>query len=261
MYTRLAFAVAAHLEPEILIVDEVLAVGDAAFQKKCLGKMGEVAKSDRTVLFVSHNMAAVQQLCGRAILLREGKVWADGPVDAVSAEYLRDGEGGGTATFDLTKSPARRPGTPCLIERLTLGGCDGRPRGVFRPQERMAVAVSLRLARRLTEPRLALAIEDAYGRRITTMGSFFGEQERPLPPLEGAAVVRCVTEELRLGSGRYLLSVSIADKVGGLLDSLDGAAWFEVEWDNNYGNGEAYHPIFGPVLRRSWWEAVSGGGG
>jgi lipopolysaccharide transport system ATP-binding protein len=72
MYVRLAFAVAAHLEPEILVVDEVLAVGDAAFQKKCLGKMGEVAQEGRTVLFVSHNMTAIKALCERCILLEEG---------------------------------------------------------------------------------------------------------------------------------------------------------------------------------------------
>ena len=74
MYVRLAFAVAAHLEPEILVVDEVLAVGDAAFQKKCLGKMGDVARNGRTVLFVSHNMGAVRSLCNKGMLLAEGKV-------------------------------------------------------------------------------------------------------------------------------------------------------------------------------------------
>ncbi|MCB9302103.1 MAG: ABC transporter ATP-binding protein [Lewinellaceae bacterium] len=89
MYVRLAFAVAAHLEPEILVVDEVLAVGDAAFQKKCLGKMGDVSRQDgRTVLFVSHNMIAVKSLCKRAIWLERGQVQADGPPHEVVANYL-----------------------------------------------------------------------------------------------------------------------------------------------------------------------------
>ena len=79
MYLRLAFAVAAHLEPEILLVDEVLAVGDAAFQKKCLGKMGDVAKTGRTVLFVSHNMGAIHHLCPRSILLEQGRIAARRP--------------------------------------------------------------------------------------------------------------------------------------------------------------------------------------
>ncbi len=90
MYVRLAFAVAAHLEPEILVVDEVLAVGDAQFQKKCLGKMGDVAKEGRTVLFVSHNMLAMQSLCQRAILLVEGQRLLDGYVHDVIARYMRD---------------------------------------------------------------------------------------------------------------------------------------------------------------------------
>jgi lipopolysaccharide transport system ATP-binding protein len=90
MYVRLAFAVAAHLEPEILLVDEVLAVGDAAFQKKCLGKMGEVAKEGRTVLFVSHNMAAIRQLCPRTILIENGKKSFDGSSENVVNKYLHN---------------------------------------------------------------------------------------------------------------------------------------------------------------------------
>lgn len=91
MYVRLAFAVAAHLEPEILLVDEVLAVGDAGFQKKCLGKMGKVATNGRTVLFVSHNMAAVTQLCRRAIWLERGQLRQDGDAQSTVAAYLSDG--------------------------------------------------------------------------------------------------------------------------------------------------------------------------
>src|SRR5213080_2991447 len=89
MYVRLAFAVAAHLEPEILLVDEVLAVGDINFQKKCLGKMGDVAHEGRTVLFVSHDMGAVKSLCGRALLIANGLLSLNGPVDKVIEKYLR----------------------------------------------------------------------------------------------------------------------------------------------------------------------------
>jgi lipopolysaccharide transport system ATP-binding protein len=88
MYVRLAFAVAAHLEPEILLIDEVLAVGDAAFQKKCLGKMGEVAKEGRTVLFVSHNMSAIRQLCPSCIFLEDGQLKEKGQTDTVVTHYL-----------------------------------------------------------------------------------------------------------------------------------------------------------------------------
>jgi lipopolysaccharide transport system ATP-binding protein len=93
MYMRLAFAVAAHMEPEILLVDEVLAVGDAAFQKRCLGKMDEVAKGGRTVIFVSHQMTAVTRLCSRAILVDAGRIKRDGDVYSVTAEYLKSDSG------------------------------------------------------------------------------------------------------------------------------------------------------------------------
>ncbi|MCX5662216.1 MAG: polysaccharide ABC transporter ATP-binding protein [Planctomycetota bacterium] len=107
MYTRLAFAVAAHLEPEVLIVDEVLAVGDAQFQKKCLGKMGDVAKQGRTILFVSHNMAAVQGLCNRGVVLKAGGVVFDGSSEDAVAHYLAGSTEGGEhdrpGHFDLSR--------------------------------------------------------------------------------------------------------------------------------------------------------------
>jgi lipopolysaccharide transport system ATP-binding protein len=107
MYMRLAFSVAAHLDPEILIVDEVLAVGDASFQKKCLNKMEDVGRQGRTVIFVSHNMSAVTRLCDRAILLLDGKPVADGPTPRVVSSYLESNVGG-SAVREWTAE--RRPG-------------------------------------------------------------------------------------------------------------------------------------------------------
>jgi lipopolysaccharide transport system ATP-binding protein len=108
MYVRLAFAVAAHLEPEILIVDEVLAVGDSAFQRKCLGKMQAVSERGRTVLFVSHNMAAVTRLCQRAILMQDGKVAMEGPHQKVVPAYL---QGGFSTMAEKTWPSDKRPGS------------------------------------------------------------------------------------------------------------------------------------------------------
>ncbi len=112
MYLRLAFAVAAHLEPEVLIIDEVLAVGDAEFQKKCLGKMGTVAQEGRTVLFVSHNLDAVQRLCPRTILLEGGTLVADGPTAEVSHRYLSSAGGrfGPQKWIDLSQAPRKGAG-------------------------------------------------------------------------------------------------------------------------------------------------------
>src|ERR1035441_3014039 len=108
MYVRLAFAVAAHLEPEILLVDEVLAVGDASFQKKCLGKMGQVSREGRTILFVSHNMAAVKALCHKAVLIRDGAVAASGMVADVADDYLLGNAQGAIARE--WRDPATAPG-------------------------------------------------------------------------------------------------------------------------------------------------------
>jgi lipopolysaccharide transport system ATP-binding protein len=108
MYMRLAFAVASHLEPEILIVDEVLAVGDAAFQKKCLGKMEDVAHEGRTVLFVSHNMAAIRTLCGRTLWLDEGQIMRIGPTAQVVADYVQ--EGAASTLERVWEDPATAPG-------------------------------------------------------------------------------------------------------------------------------------------------------
>lgn len=106
MYVRLAFAVAAHLEPEIMVVDEVLAVGDAAFQRKCLGKMSDTASQGRTVLFVSHNMAAINRLCGRAILLDRGGLVADGLAPEITAKYLAGAaEESGIRKWDSKDAP------------------------------------------------------------------------------------------------------------------------------------------------------------
>src|SRR5581483_8629260 len=105
MYIRLGFAVAAHLEPEILIVDEVLAVGDLAFQQKCLGRMGEVAGSGRTVLFVSHNLAAATALCNTGMWLREGQLTAQGPIQEVIDRYVDDVQS--SARVDIRKRTDR----------------------------------------------------------------------------------------------------------------------------------------------------------
>jgi lipopolysaccharide transport system ATP-binding protein len=135
MYVRLAFAVAAHLNPEILIVDEVLAVGDAAFQKKCLGKMGEVAKQGRTVLFVSHNLVAVERLCSRAIRLERGEKVDDGRPSEVVARYL---EGAFAPTTDRSwEDPESAPGNETVrFRRMSIvepGAPEGEPFTVRSP--------------------------------------------------------------------------------------------------------------------------------
>ncbi len=138
MYMRLAFAVAAHLEPEILIIDEVLAVGDAEFQRKCIGRMNELSRGHgRTVLFVSHNLAAVKQLCPRSIWLDNGRMRADGPTADVIDHYLEQHVATATAGSWIDMNDARRIGTgEVRFERIRYDGPDD-PQGLPRPGGRM----------------------------------------------------------------------------------------------------------------------------
>jgi len=254
MYVRLAFAVAAHLEPEILIVDEVLAVGDAAFQKKCLGKMHDVASRGRTVLFVSHNMAAIQSLCDSGIMLRNGSVLKYGLVNEVVSSYLSEGTTTVDGQIELTTHPARarNGGTPWLT-RLTLRDEHGVPTSRFASSRPISAEIEITPPREIINPRLAIAIEDEHGRRIGTTASHFDVSHtgRFGEPFTATAFL----PRLNLGPGRYLLSVSIGE-IGGQLDSIDGASWFEVEWDNAYRTGALHEWFYGPVVMAGEWRVA-----
>lgn len=144
MYVRLAFAVAAHLDPEILLVDEVLAVGDVAFQRKCLGKMDDVARRGRTILFVSHNMEAVRKLCSRGIVLERGIAEAEGPADTVVAHYLRREASEMSARVRLPSGDRDMPGVAVCLTFYTL---DGVPQAKFRLGEAWRITLTFELHR------------------------------------------------------------------------------------------------------------------
>ena len=152
MYVRLAFAVAAHIEPEILIVDEVLAVGDSQFQQKCIGKMRDVGQEGRTVLFVSHNMVAVKGLCTRAILLRDGELAMDSAVEPVLAEYQRRFSSVATGTL-ASRQDRRGDGRLRFVDFRVLGG-DGQALGTISAGQ----AVRFRIDYHATEPMRGLVI-------------------------------------------------------------------------------------------------------
>lgn len=158
MYVRLAFSVAAHLEPEILIIDEVLAVGDAEFQRKCLGKMSDAARQGRTVLFVSHNMSAVESLCGRAIYLENGEVRADGPPRDVISTYLQQ-IAVGNAQFVNGGLEIDDP--TGLIKKVTLL-CDGRPQSFVYTGCEMELRVDFVSPDALRFPVLGFSLKDRY---------------------------------------------------------------------------------------------------
>ncbi len=139
MFVRLAFAVAAHLEPEVLLVDEVLAVGDASFQSKCLGKMGDVARDGRTILFVSHNMAAIRQMCPRSVWIDDGRLCMDGPSEQVVDAYLnhtmRRGEAGHGAVFETD------PSKPFQVKQVEVVDEHGRPAPTLNCDQPVTVSI------------------------------------------------------------------------------------------------------------------------
>jgi ABC-type polysaccharide/polyol phosphate transport system ATPase subunit len=208
MYVRLAFAVAAHLEPEILIVDEVLAVGDAEFQKKCLGKMGEVAGGGRTVLFVSHNMGAVQALCHRAVLLANGKLLHDGDATSVVDSY--------TAVAGSATVHGRQIN---VAANILLHG--------ERPDISVRLEFAVTLRGPLTKPHVAFGINDSASRRLATVLS---ETDRPLPSLSASESLkfRITTEPLRFAPGTLLVKIALADH-GREIEAYDDAIRLIVE--------------------------------
>jgi lipopolysaccharide transport system ATP-binding protein len=223
MHMRLAFAVAAHLEPEILIVDEVLAVGDAAFQKKCLGRMGQIASEGRTVLFVSHNMAVVQALCKRGILLKNGMVYQDSDMSTVVNTYLQllethanedllartDRAGTGEVRLrdvEISTEPATAPNM--LVT--------GRP-GKF-------VFHLTKLLPRLT---CIFTIYNQTGYPVATFSSALNSPEDSRDKTIGSKII-CLIDELSLVPGRYRINVAISVN-NHLLDHIEGAGFFDVE--------------------------------
>lgn len=169
MYVRLAFSVAAHLESEILIVDEVLAVGDAAFQKKCLSKMSEISNSGRTILFVSHNLASVQGMCERSLYLKDGRIVYDGKTSVAIQTYLQDSqdENFGLGSFDLTKMQRLGNGN-VLFRRIDLQAINKEPDDAqaLRTGDDLVIRLTLDGIVPVKDTNVAVIIYDMYGARI-----------------------------------------------------------------------------------------------
>lgn len=203
MYLRLAFAVAAHLEPEILLVDEVLAVGDAAFQKKCLGKMGQVASSGRTVLFVSHNMAAVQQLTHTSILLDHGILVAQGSSSEVISQYLSNTSVPLGNVYPMEHTPRRYPELNREVEFLSVELVDA-------PNQLIPADASLRFHFKIhgnetiDHFRFSITIFQVDG---TPVGNVFGPEIHSIQ--RGEVATYCMElADLQLARGRYYCALA-----------------------------------------------------
>ncbi len=237
MYVRLAFAVAAHLEPEILLVDEVLAVGDVAFQKKCLGKMRDVTSEGRTVLFVSHNMASIEELCPTAMLFRDGNLVLSGPASEVIHSYLKPVDMVLQPGFiELANHPGRSPGGTSIFDQLRLLDRLGQETVVFSVGDMLIIQVILNAGHKIwKDARFAVNVYNERGLRICTLRT--EQQLGQLLTISGRLQLQCSWADIPLAPGHYNigLSLKIDNKK---VDIIERAAMFKVLPGNFYNTGK-----------------------
>jgi lipopolysaccharide transport system ATP-binding protein len=230
MHVRLAFAVAAHLEPEILIIDEVLAVGDAEFQKKCLGKMQDVAKGGRTVLFVSHNMAAVQSLCDRGILLEDGNVTCDADKANVIKRYLT--VKGAPDKLSLAERTDRQGDGSVRLEYVRGESSDGG--SLITSTSGMKITLGYKAKDPLIRPKILIGL---YDDKETGIYGLDSEAAGGLPEtLPTRGTITCVTSPLNLTAGSCSMNIAFINN-GGMADYIRNAIEFEIETADFYGTG------------------------
>lgn len=242
MYTRLAFAVAAHLDPEILVVDEVLAVGDAEFQKKCLGKMQDVSRGGRTVLFVSHNMGAIQNLCTRGVVLSGGRCLEVTDARTAVNSYLREMQ---QAPTDLEDEAVLRLGSG----EARLTAVEVYSDGVLTNNVACGADVELKISYRCEEP----------GKLAQVVATFISSLDAPTlnlnsdvtdapMPLESTGTFVCKVPRFPVNLGRYRLAVAIQDVSGGNIDLVSNAAVVDVVSSHYFASGRYPDPKYSPVV-------------
>ncbi len=254
MYLRLAFSVAAHLEPEILLVDEVLAVGDAAFRNKCLGKMGDVVQHGRTVLFVSHDMTAISHLASRCLLLESGQMAFMGETEQAIREYAKRQPAG---EHDLASRNDRHgDGTIRLLSVRFLNSDGETVRGIG-SGEAVTIEIQYRSSLDDPDPRdfwFDLIFKDALGHPAATFSTRFSPVSVK-GPLKNEGLLSCQIPSLTLADDVYHLELLLAYRIG-LCDHVRRAAELEVRPSNYFGTGHA--PVsgkHGPALIQHTWTA------
>ena len=237
MYVRLAFAVAAHLEPEILIIDEVLAVGDAAFQKKCLGKMGDVAKVGRTVLFVSHNMAAVTNLCGKGIYLRSGAVNMIGDIANIVRAYLKDSSY--AADIEISERKDRQGSGIAKISAVEILDPENHKTETIMCGQKIKIRIKLSSTAKfliLTNPVIAIGVDNSVGYRVwhlsnESTGNFFSSFN-----VEKDAFYFDIPK-MPLVADAYSIVLFLSSN-GNVIDWIQNAATFKVESGDYHRTGK-----------------------
>ncbi len=255
MRLRLGFAVAAHLDSDVLLVDEVLAVGDASFQKKCLGQMDELRRGARTILFVSHNMAAVETLCSRAIWIDDGRIREDGPAPQVISNYLSSYGGAEGSQQDLTDITDRQGNGAIRFTQIDYLNAEGESTDLIRTGNRMKVRLGFEATERIVEPHFGFEIHSQLGTLITETSTWSTNTEVPnIDPGQGSFELEI--DSLNLMPGRYRVSLWISS-IGGIdYDIVPHCSIFDVETSDVFGSGRGSDQRFGLVYFPSQWRML-----
>lgn len=254
MRLRLGFAVAAHLAPDILLVDEVLAVGDADFQKKCLDAMDGLRTSGRTVLFVSHNMAAVEGLCSRCIWIEAGRVQDDGEPRSIVSEYMRTFAESSAGIVDLENIELRSGNGESKFTRLEFLNEAGESVNYIRSGDKLTIRLHYYANKKLRDLVIGINFHTEYGTLLAASNNWATGNDIPVvEPGEGFAdfEIDC----LYLLPGRYYLSLWLGWKI--YYDVLKNCISFDVEPSNYYGSGRGIESRFGLMFFPSRWKSCA----
>src|SRR5579862_1922228 len=255
MYVRLGFAVAAHLDPEILVVDEALAVGDMAFQKKCLGKMGEFGESGRTILFVSHNIPAILSLCQKGIVLERGQIVFEGSARSSVEHYVRKFSPPEPTTethvSDLANAPGRVAKFQPYVRKLEVFHGDGTPlHGKIAIGSPLGMRIEFELPHATANFDVRVNFLDLYGQVIFAARSTY-ESQRNWGERTGIQHVTCEIPDLPLTPGEYRLDVGLVLDGKQVLDYVEDAFRLHIAESDFYATGEI--PSLGFIVQRQRW--------
>jgi homopolymeric O-antigen transport system ATP-binding protein len=253
MRLRLGFAVAAHLDPDVLIIDEVLAVGDAGFQKKCLGVMEDLRSGGRTVLFVSHNMAAVENLCSRGIWIDNGQIRDDGETRAIIQSYMSTfskAEDGGS---DLSRIETRRGSGEIRYTRIEFLSQDGRQQSVTRSGDPVTIRLHYHAGKRIPYSSFGFRLTTDLGTLVTDTSTWHHGIDIPeIPPGDGH--IDLEIDSLNLLQASYYLSLWITGQDAKVYDGVEFCTKLEIGACNVYGSSRTIDSRFGIVYFPQRWK-------
>lgn len=256
MRLRLGFAVAAHLEPDILLVDEVLAVGDVGFQRQCLARMGELQSGGRTVLFVSHNLTAVESLCSRVVWIDGGRVRQDGPAQEVIREYLNCFANDHQPTLEFQENMDRGGDGRCRISSVEFTESDGSPKEVIRSGDSLVVRLHFNTEEEIRDPHFGLTLTTETGVTVSILSTWSnGLEIGRLTP--GSGSIDLDIDFLNLMPGKYFLSLWIKGVGSVSYDVLENCMALNVERSDFYESGRGIDPKFGLMFFPCRWHMPS----